>query len=267
MEHPTALTTAPRRATPWALLRWAVCDTRSGVVAALLAALTCWAFGTGSAWAQEAPAGLPSGVTQQIEQLAREGSAHAGVPGIRRVEVKIGTLDPRLRLAPCQRIEPFLPPNARLWGATRVGLRCVEGATRWSIFIPMTVRVIGPALVAAAPLAAGTVLTDADLAPAEVDWAEDPSATFQLTELAVGRTLARAVNAGQALRQSHLRARQWFAAGDVVKVMARGDGFAVAGSAQALTHGIEGQPARVRTESGQVLTGLPVADRQVELSM
>jgi flagella basal body P-ring formation protein FlgA len=111
------------------------------------------------------------------------------------------------------------------------------------------------------------VLTDADVTQAEVDWAEDPSATFQKAELAVGRTLARAVQAGQAVRQSHLRARQWFAAGDVVKVMARGAGFAVAGSGQALTHGIEGQPARVRTESGQVLTGLPVADRQLELSM
>jgi flagella basal body P-ring formation protein FlgA len=267
MEHPVATSPAPHRASPWALLRWAAWDTRSGVVTTLLAALACWALGTGSAWAQDASSALPPAVNQQIEQLARDGSAHSGVPGIRRVEVKIGTLDPRLRLAPCQRIEPFLPPNARLWGATRVGLRCVEGATRWSIYIPMTVRVIGPALVAAAPLTAGTVLTDADLTQAEVDWAEDPSATFQNTELAVGRTLARAVNAGQALRQSHLRARQWFAAGDVVKVMARGDGFAVAGSAQALTHGVEGQPARVRTESGQVLTGLPVAERQLELSM
>ena len=33
------------------------------------------------------------------------------------MEVSVGTLDSRLRLAPCSRVEPYLPAGSRLWGA------------------------------------------------------------------------------------------------------------------------------------------------------
>ena len=34
-----------------------------------------------------------------------------------------------------------------------------------------------------------------------------------------------------------------------------------------MTNGIEGQPAKVRTESGRVVTGIATADRRLELSL
>ena len=66
-----------------------------------------------------------------------------------RMEVSVGQLDPRLRLAPCARVEPHLPAGARLWGRTRLGLRCVEGAVRWNVYLPITVKAFGPAWVLA----------------------------------------------------------------------------------------------------------------------
>jgi flagella basal body P-ring formation protein FlgA len=84
---------------------------------------------------------------------------------------------------------------------------------------------------------------------------------------AVGRTLTRSVQPGQSLRLSHLKPRQWFAAGDIVMVMGSGAGFSISGEGQALTPGIEGQPARVRTESGRVLTGTPVAERRMHMAL
>ena len=36
---------------------------------------------------------------------------------------------------------------------------------------------------------------------------------------------------------------------------------------QALTNGIEGQPARVRTENGRVVTGVPAGERRMELTL
>src|SRR5450830_1910176 len=44
-----------------------------------------------------------------------------------RMEVSVGELDRRLRLAPCQDIQPYIPPGTRLWGKTRIGLRCARG--------------------------------------------------------------------------------------------------------------------------------------------
>jgi flagellar basal body P-ring formation protein FlgA len=83
----------------------------------------------------------------------------------------------------------------------------------------------------------------------------------------VGRTLAKSMVAGQSLRMAHLKLRQWFAAGETVRVLAQGAGFNVASEGQALTAGYEGQPAKVRTEAGRVLTGIAVGERRMELAL
>ena len=65
----------------------------------------------------------------------------------------------------------------------------------------------------------------ADLDEAEVDLAEEFTPAFFDRKLVVGRTLAQALRPGQAVRQAHIKSRQWFAAGDTVKVVAVGDGL------------------------------------------
>ena len=116
-------------------------------------------------------------------------------------------------------------------------------------------------------MAGGSVLSEADLTPGEVDLAENNTAAVTDMKLAVGRTVAQTLKPGQSLRQSQLRPRQWFAAGETVTVLAQGPGFSVAGEGQALNNGVEGQPVRVKTESGRVLTGQAVGERRVELAL
>lgn len=215
--------------------------------------------------AAEAPPSLEAGLQQQVRELALAGTQHAD-PGV-RVDIQVGQLDSRLRLAPCQRVDAYLPAGTRLWGKTRIGLRCADGPTKWNVFLPITVKVYGKALVATVPLPAGAVVAGTDLIQAEVDLAEEASVAMMDANLVVGRTLARAINPGQSLRQAHLKARQWFAAGETVKVVALGSGFSVAGEGLALTPGVEGQPARVKTESGRVLTGMPVGEHRMDVSM
>lgn len=213
-----------------------------------------------------APPDLASGLEQQVRELALQGSAANHSPHAPRVEVIVGQLDPRLHLAPCLHVEPYLPEGVRAWGKSRVGLRCTQGSAKWNVYLPITVKVYGTAVVATSGIAAGSVITAADVAVAEVDLAEDSAAVTQ-PELVIGRTLARSLKAGQSLRRSHLKPHQWFAAGETVTLVAQGSGFSVAGEGQALANGVEGQPVRVRTESGRVLTGLPVGERRVELAL
>ncbi len=92
-----------------------------------------------------------------------------------RMEVSVGSLDSRLRLASCGRVEPYLPVGTRLWGRTRLGLRCIDGAARWNVFLPVTIKAIGPAWVMRRDVSAGTVLGAEDVMEAEVDWAEENS--------------------------------------------------------------------------------------------
>lgn len=184
-----------------------------------------------------------------------------------RVEVTLGQLDPRLKLAPCEKVHAYMPDGMQMWGKTRVGLRCERGAVRWNVFWPVTVKVWGQALVAAVPLRPGTPVADGDLRLAEVDLAEKTSPAVLRAADIVGRTVVRGVEPGQSVRQDDVKARRWFAAGDPVRLTLRGEGFQIAAEGTALTPGDEGQCARIRTDNGRVVCGNPVGDRQVELSL
>ena len=214
--------------------------------------------------ADEAAPALDPTVLESVRALALGKASEGGAP---RVEVAVGQLAPRLHLAPCQSIEPYVPAGVRLWGKARIGLRCKSGPTPWNVYLPVTVKVWGRALVVPAGAAAGATLSSADLAEAEVDLAEEFTPALVDPKLAVGRVLAQNLKPGQTLRAGQLQIRQWFVAGDTVKVLATGEGFSLESEAQALSNGVEGQTARVRTESGHVLTGMPSGDRRIEVSL
>lgn len=187
--------------------------------------------------------------------------------GALRPEVILGRLDPRLRLAACQRVEPYIPPGTRLWGKSRIGLRCLEGAVRWNVFLPLTVRAWGPAWVLRRPVAAGAILTQEDADIAEIDWAEQHAAVLADTSKWVGQQAAYALPAGQALRQNMVRPVPAFGPGAQVRVASHGNGFRVTVLGQALTAGVEGQPVRVRLKGGRVVTGTVREDQTVEVQM
>lgn len=232
-----------------------------GRAALAVCALSAWT----AASAQAEPGALGPVLVQELQQLALSGT-RAAAPDV-RFEVSVGRIDPRLRLAPCERIETLLPPGTRLWGQTRLALRCTQGPVAWNVMVPVTIKAYGQALVATAAVPVGATLGRADLTQAEVDLAEVSSVAMTDVNALVGRTLARPLLPGQSVRQSHLKPRIWFAAGETVSVLASGAGFSVTGEGQALTPGVEGQVVRVRTESGRVLTGQPVAERRVEIAL
>lgn len=209
---------------------------------------------------------IEGALAAQVQGFAHEATRKIATPGL-RVQVRVGRLDPRLHLAPCASVQPYLPTGMRLWGSARIGLRCLDAGVRWNVFLPIHVDVFGPALVANAPLVAGHLLAAGDVRVAEVNLAATASAPLANPQLAVGRLLARPLGAGAAVHQHDLRARQWFAAGDNVRVVATGRGWRISGEGQALAPGVEGRSVRVRTESGRVISGIAVAERLVEVAL
>lgn len=219
----------------------------------------------GFAYAQTAvqTAVPPAAVTQALALVSEAAAALA--PSGARVVALPGELDGRLRLAPCTRISAFMVPGAAAWGRTRAGLRCDEGPARWTVYLPVTVQVWAPAVVPAGALPVGARLEPEQLKLAEVDWAAAAQPPFAEPAALAGRVLARGVPAGQALRAPDLHARQWFAAGDPVRVVANGPGFAISTDGQAVSAGIEGQRVRVRIGQNRVVEGRAVAHRVIEV--
>ncbi len=207
---------------------------------------------------------LDPALLERVRVLA-ETAARAAAPPNTRVAVEIGALDARLRLAPCQQIQPYLPPGMAVWGKSRIGLRCTDGAARWNVTLPVRVAVFGRAVVANGPLPAGVNLSQEHLAVADIDIAAEPGAVFTDPTQLIGRTLARPLAASDAVRAPALKSRQWFAAGETVQVRVAGEGFAIASEAQALSAGIEGQEVRVKFESGRIASGRAVGERRVDV--
>jgi flagellar basal body P-ring formation protein FlgA len=233
----------------------------------LLAFAATWAPAAGAQTANASSVDTTAWA-QQVEALALQAAqaAIADMPEA-RVEVQAGQLDPRLKLAPCQQVDIYLPAGQRAWGATRIGLRCVGGPGRWNVFMPLTVRVFAPAIQTQTALPAGTVLSAEHLVLQTADWSAANASAYGRMEPVLGRTLTRALPAGATIRENDLKKRQRFAVGDTVRVLAVGQGFSVTSEGTAMTQGFDGEPAKVKTENGRTLTGTVTGDRRMEVRL
>lgn len=184
-----------------------------------------------------------------------------------RVEVVMGSLDARLKLAPCNQVEPHLPPGTRPWGRSRIGLRCVDGPTRWNVYVPVTVKAWGPGWVLKRAVAAGDTLTQEDAEIAEIDWAEQRASVLALPARWVGQLAAHPLTAGMALRENMVRAPQAFAPGAEVKVSGQGGGFSISATGQALSAGMVGETVRVKLPGGRVVSGVVRDAQTVEMAL
>ena len=176
-----------------------------------------------------------------------------GLPG--KVAYSVGAFDQHAQLAACSAFEPFLPPGSRLWGKTTVGVRCLA-PTAWTVYVPVTVKISGDYLVTARQLAAGQVITNADLLAQTGDLGTLPASVVTDPAQALGRTIKNGIAAGQPLRSDLLIAAWAVRQGQSVKLVSTGAGFTVSNEGKALNNASEGQVVQVRTASGQVVSGV-----------
>jgi flagella basal body P-ring formation protein FlgA len=187
----------------------------------------------------------------------------AGLPGT--VSFQIGQLDRHARLAACDAFEPFVPSGGRLWGNTTVGVRCL-GPGRWTVYVPVRIRIAGNYLVAARQLAPGQQIGAADLLPQSGDLGALPASVVTDPAQAIGKTPRQGIAAGQALRSDQLSAAWVIQQGQSVKLLSSGAGFSVSNEGKAVNNAAEGQLVQVRTASGQVVSGIARQGGIVEVS-
>ncbi len=237
-------------------------------VCALLAVLLM-AFGTAVDAQTVAPAAVKAEVSAGVQRWIDENLLKVAAANTSplRMEVSLGEIDRNLKLTPCEQVDPYLPVGNRLWGKTRLGLRCVQGVTKWNVFLPITVRAFGSAWVIRGNVAPGAVLSESDAMLAEVDWAELNSPIVASSVDWLGHISTRMLSTGQPLRQDMVKSAQVFQAGTQVRVLARGSGFEIATSAQAVSAGVVGESVRVRTDNGRTISGMVVDSRTVRLEL
>jgi len=113
----------------------------------------------------------------------------------------------------------------------------------------------------------GSVVHELRASLSEVDWAAENAPVLAQQQSWVGQVAARQLRAGQALRQSMVRAPELFKAGAQVRVVVQGPGYAVTAAGQALGAGAVGQSVRVRMENGRIVGGTVADNGSVQVPL
>ncbi len=208
--------------------------------------------GVAMAPAQPVPAGQEDGETIRKTALAFLQQQSVGLPG--NVAVTVSPVFPR-GLAACDSLEPFMPPGARSWGRTTVGVRCV-GAKPWTLYVAARVAVDVTYYVAGRQIEPGETLSVADLVPREADLASLPRTVVTDPSQATGALALLRISAGLPLRTDMLRSAASVTIGQTVRVIAVGTNFTISSEGSVLNNAAPGQQVRVRTPEGQIITGV-----------
>jgi flagella basal body P-ring formation protein FlgA len=199
-------------------------------------------------------------IVAAVERFAQQKTTGLGA------EVSIGVTRPdaRVHLKKCDSLEPWLPSGNKLWGRTSVGVRCL-GPASWSIYVPVTVKVSGNALIAARPIARGQALEAEDIQIQRRDLTQYQNGVLTSMEQAVGRTALNTIQAGDVLRPELLRAAVVIRQGQQVMLVAQGTGFRVSSEGIAMGNAASGQVVPVKTRSGQIIKGIAKSEGVVEV--
>ena len=182
----------------------------------------------------------------------------AGLPGTVTIQVK----PPRAALPACSALDSFQTAGSRSIGKITVGVRCLA-PTPWTVYLPAQVRVIGPYAVTRQPLPANHILTAADITLREGDLGSLPADIVTDADAMLGYRAVSGLAAGAPLRNAMLRPPLAVQQGQTTRLVLNGPGFSVQSEGQALANASRGDQVRVKTRSGQVVSGVAHDGQQV----
>jgi flagellar basal body P-ring formation protein FlgA len=218
------------------------------------------AFFAHSAFATTAPAAKDA-LHDAVRSFV-EAQTHALGAG---VSIEIPPRDPRTRLGECAAPEVFVPAGTRLWGKTRVGVRC-SAPSNWLMYQSVTIRVSGHFLSSTRQIKTGEVVSDPDFKLEPGELTALPEDVLTAADELRGRRTRLAIAAGQPIRKDHLQRNVVFRQGEKVRIVVRGNGFSVSSEGTALVNGYDGEVVRVKNAAGKAVEGRARAAGYVELT-
>lgn len=172
------------------------------------------------------------------------------LPG--QVSIKVEEIDRRVVRSACPTLEVFLPPGSQLLGNTTIGVRCPI-KNGWTLFVPAQITVSVDMLITNKPLPQGHVLQADDISHQKGELAQmgiliDPVQ-------AIGKVLKNSVGTGQILKQDMLRTPYAVTQGQTVQLQLESSGLSIHSEGYALNNAADGETIKVKTPSGQIVSG------------
>ncbi|WP_299996657.1 flagellar basal body P-ring formation chaperone FlgA [uncultured Cedecea sp.] len=166
-------------------------------------------------------------------------------------------------LPDCEKPVFSTPGNSRLWGNISVLMRCNNDKR----FIQVQVSAVGHYVVVTRSVPRGTILDAQSVTLKRGQLERLPAQALTLTEQAVNAVTQRDITPDMPLTRSMVRQPWRVKAGQQVRVVANGEGFSINSEGRALNNVIVGQYARVRMDSGQIVSGKVDADGNILINL
>lgn len=178
-------------------------------------------------------------------------------------EVSVTVRTPPNLYPSCEQPSFTLTGTTKLWGNVNVLARCANEKR----YLQVAVQATGNYVVAAAPIARGSVLQASSVTLKRGRLDQLPPRTMLDINQAQDAVSLRDMAPGQAIQLSMLRKAWRVKAGQQVMVVANGDGFSINSEGKALNNAAVAQNARVRMSSGQVVSGTVDSDGNILINL
>jgi len=183
-------------------------------------------------------------------------------------EVVAGRLDSRLRLKQCELpLESYTTQEKRRMGKITVGVRC-NSTTPWSLFVPVTVKVMAKIVVAKRGLPRGSIIGSDDIAMEQRDISRLHRGFLEETKTVVGKKLRQRLRKDQAITPYQLENPVAVKRNTKVLIQATSKTVQIRMTGKALQNGSLGQIIRVKNlSSSRKIDAKVIAPGIVEVPM
>jgi len=181
--------------------------------------------------------------------------------------LKFGRLDKRLRLKKCQtELKVFTTGNRTPIGPTSIGVRCENPS--WRVRLPVHVYAYTDILVAKHPIPRGEMITKNHLIYERHDVGRYHAGVYTDMKNLIGMVAKRPIRNTAVITAQMVKPRLLVTRGEMITIIAEGNGLKIRTSGKALMDGQHGQVIRiVNNRSGRKLSGEVVARSTVRVKM
>jgi len=180
-------------------------------------------------------------------------------------EIKIGTIDPRTRLKPCDgELKAFLPQQYKASGKMTVGVHCT-GSVAWKVFLPASIERFMDVWVTSRSISPQEIITRQDVELQRVRFSNARRQPLENIELIENTSPRKRLSAGSVIYQDALC---MVCRGDKVSVNAQSSFMSIMVEGVALSDAIMGETTQVRnSKSKRVFAAIVTGKNQLSVNL
>lgn len=169
------------------------------------------------------------------------------------ITVSADRIDQRLNLKACheENLELFNPYQTSILRTSTIGVKCNEKDIHWTLYVPVTIQVKKPVIVAKRTLRQGSAISLDDIDFIELDLSQLKQGHFSQAEEVVGQVCKQTIMEGTAITPNSLKVAQVVMKDEQVSIQVTGDNFSVSMPGVALSGGTIGDTIKVRNSSSK----------------